>query len=74
MKRNKVRLVLDAAEHAALADVDQVALGPRQVEEPPKCPVKPAAGSSPPLIGAVAVGIVLCQRGVGHDRHRERCR
>ena len=53
----------DAGERAALADVDQIALGPRQGEEPPKCPVKTAAGTSPSKISAVAVGITLRKRG-----------
>jgi hypothetical protein len=72
-EEEKVRLVGDAAERTALANMDQVALGPRQVEEPPKSRVKTATRISPPLIGAVAVGIVLRQRGTGDDRYCERC-
>jgi hypothetical protein len=72
-EEKKVRLVGDAAERTALADMDQVALGPRQAEEPPRSRVKTATRISPPLIGAVAVGIVLRQRGTGDDRYCERC-
>ena len=52
-EEEEVRLVRDAAERTALADVDQVALGPRQGEEPPERRVKTATRSSAPLIGAV---------------------
>jgi hypothetical protein len=68
-EQEDVRPVRDAGEGAALADVDQVALGPWQRQVAPECDAEVAAGVL--LLARAAIIVRGRQRGVGHCGCRE---